>query len=121
PLAAQRRLAIGREAAEDPAGVERLALVRAAVEADEVARARIHREPRLGGEVAVVTLDQLVHLGEAPVAGELAPGGRELHGILDLRRERPPRRRELAVVLGYGFLDRPQPAHPDRRPAERAH
>ena len=57
----------GGKLLEDPARVERLAQVRPAVDADEVARARIHGQPCLDGEVAIVALDQLVHLGEAPV------------------------------------------------------
>src|SRR5207248_10930725 len=113
--------AVGRKPPQDPARVERLAHVRPAVDSDEVAGARIHRQPRLGREVAVVALDQLVHLGEAPVAGELAPSGRERSRVLVLLSERPPRLRELALVLVDGVLDRPQPPHPNRRPAERPH
>src|SRR6185437_11365351 len=90
-----------------------------AVEADEVARPRVHRESCLGREVAVVTLDQVVHRGEAPAGGELAPGGRELRGILELLRERPPRLAELTLVLVERVFNGAQPAHPGGRPAER--
>src|SRR5437868_11649651 len=110
-----------RPAREDPLRVERLAGVAAAVDPYEVARARIHRQPRLGGEVAVVPHDQLVHLGEAPRARRLTPPSRELVGILDLGGERVPRLVELALVLVDRVLDRAQPAHPVQRAAERAH
>ena len=40
--------------------------VGAAADLDEVARARVHRQPRLDRVPAVVPLDQLVHLAEVP-------------------------------------------------------
>src|SRR5204862_7086651 len=92
-----------------------------AVDADEVAGARIHRQARLGGEVPVVPLDQLVHLREAPVARELLPRRCELRRILELLGEQPPALTELALVLLDGVLDGAQAAHPGRRPAERPH
>ena len=63
-------------------------------------------------------LDQLVHLAEAPVRRRLAPEPREV-----LRRrlggELGPRLRELLLVPRDLVLDRAQPSHPRRRPAER--
>src|SRR6476619_3072799 len=71
----------GREAVEDPVRVEPSAPVRLAVEADEVAGARVHRQARLGREEAVVAVDQVVDLVERPARGERAPALRELRGV----------------------------------------
>ena len=60
------RLELGREALENPAGVERLEPVRLAADQHEVAAARIHRQPRLRRVPAVVPVDQVVDGGEAP-------------------------------------------------------
>src|SRR4051794_37839800 len=73
-----------REAGEDPRLVERLALVRLAVDAHEAARPGVHGEAGPRGEVPVVALDQLVHGGEAPAGGDLPP--------LALERRRVARR-----------------------------
>ena len=51
---------------EDPIGIEQFACIRPAVHVDEVACARIHRQPRLSREVAVVAVDELIHVAEAP-------------------------------------------------------
>ena len=60
--------------ARDPAGVERLAAGTARPPTqDEVARARVHRQPRLDRIPAVVPLDQVVDRVEAPPRRELAP------------------------------------------------
>src|SRR5581483_9300668 len=109
-----------REAREDPLLVEQRALVRPPVDAHEVTRPRIHRQPRLRREVAVVALDQHVHLREAPPACGLAPETLELGRVDAALRELAPRGLELALVQVELLLDRAQPAHPDRRPAERA-
>src|SRR5947209_6904229 len=98
--------------------VERLSQIRASVDPDEVAGAGVHRQPCLYGEVAVVPLDQLVHPGEAPVFGELAPCCGERRGILDLLGERSPALAELMLVLVDGVLDGAKPAHPGGGAAE---
>jgi hypothetical protein len=67
-----------------------------------------------------VPVDELVHLGEAPVPRRVAPPAVELGRIRGLARERVPRLLELPLVLLELHLDRPQPPHPDRRPAQRA-
>ena len=112
---------ISRPPREDPLRVERSAFVRAAVDLHEVARPRIHREPRLRREEAVVPVDELVHLGEAPVPRRLPPLSLELRRVRGRARERMPRLLELLLVLLELHLDRAQPPHPDGRAAERAH
>ena len=111
---------VGRKTGQDPLVVERLALVGAAVQLDEVARARIHRQLRLHGEVPVVPLDQLVHPREAPRPGGLPPAARELGRVGDLGRELAPRLGELDLVPVELVLDRPEPPHPDRGALDRA-
>src|SRR4051794_8656628 len=111
---------VGRPALEDPLRVQRPALVGAAVDLDEVPRLGIHRQARLGGEVAVVPVDELVHLREAPALGRRDPEALELVAVVDVERQLPPRVLELALVACELVLDRAQPPHPDRRPAETA-
>ncbi len=101
-----------RPAPEDPVGVERLALVPAAVDPDEVARARIHGKARLSGEIPVVRRDEVVDLGEVPLACNARPVGRI--GLA-------PRGVQLSFMLVEQHLDGAQPAHPHERPAEGAH
>jgi hypothetical protein len=60
------RFGRGREALECPAGVERPPRVVLPVDEDVVAPPDVHRQPGLGRVQAVVTLDQVVHLVEAP-------------------------------------------------------
>ena len=59
----------------------------------EVARARIHRQPRLGGEVAVVPLDQLVHLARSSSAAPSPARRARTLGVVRLRGELEPRAR----------------------------
>jgi hypothetical protein len=61
---------------EDPARVERPDPVRLAADVDEVARARVHRQPRLDGIEQVVPGDQVVDGVEPP--GRRAPAPRAL-------------------------------------------
>src|SRR2546423_62451 len=79
-----------RPAPEDPLSVERLSLIAPAVDRDEVAGRRIRGQPRSGGEVAVVPLDERVDLGKVPLACAPWPVG----GV-----GRPPRRVQLPLVL----------------------
>ena len=116
-----RCVEIGRPAREDPVGVERRALIRPTVDLHEVASARIHRQACLGREVPVVPLDQLVDLREAPNARGLQPTALEVGCVDCLVRELPRRLVELRLMPVELVLDRAQPAHPDRRAAERAH
>ncbi len=67
-----------------------------------------------------MSLDQLVHLAEAPTLGDGPPAERELGFVVDLEREFPPRLAELPLVLCGGVFDRAQASHPRSRPAERA-
>src|SRR5437016_6604 len=101
-----------RPAPEDPLSVERLSLITPAVDRDEVARRRIHRQSRLGREVAVVPLNERVDLGEVPLACDPRPVG----GI-----GRTPRRVQLPLVLIERVFDRAQPPHPHERAAEGPH
>ena len=90
----------------------------AAVDADEVARARVHRQASLDREVAVVPLDQLVRRVEAPAAAS-SPVPPRTRPDRDLLGERPPGLPEPALMLVDLVLDLAQPTHPDRRPVER--
>jgi hypothetical protein len=111
---------VGRKTGQDPLLVERLPLVGAAVQLDEVARARIHRQLRLHGEVPVVPRDQIVHPREAPRPCGLPPAARELVRVGDLGCELAPRLGELGLVPVELVLDRPEPSHPDRGAFDRA-
>jgi hypothetical protein len=66
---------LGGEALQDPPRIERLSPVGAAADLHEVARAWIHRKPRLDRVVPVVALDQVVHLTEVPPLGGAPPTG----------------------------------------------
>jgi primosomal protein N' (replication factor Y) len=110
---------IRRKALERPVLAEKVALIRAAVDLHEVARPRIHRQARLCREVAVVPLDQLVHLREAPRVHRLAPPACELVRVRHRRSKVAPRLPELLLMQLDPVLDRAQPPHPERRPAER--
>ena len=78
------------EALEDPGGVERRLRVALAVDERVVARARVHRQPRLDGVPAVVPIDQVVDVAEVPALGERTPRGRALRA--PRRRRRAPAR-----------------------------
>src|SRR5437867_3010690 len=98
------------EAGENPLGVQGPARVRPAVDQDEIARTRVHREPRLGGIVAVVAPDQLVDLVEIPQLCEPLPLAREsLLVVAVLRSYRRPGLAELTLVVFDRELDRPHP------------
>src|SRR5436190_9504609 len=99
---------VRRETLEDPPLAQRLALIGTAVQLHEVARARVHREFRLGREVAVVPLDQLVHLREAPAACGLEPEPPELLPVGSGLGELAPRVAELPLVLLGAVFDRAQ-------------
>jgi hypothetical protein len=111
---------VGWKAGQDPLLAERLPLVGVAVQLDEVARARIHRQLRLHWEVPVVPLDELVHPREAPRLRGLPPAARELVRVGDLDRKLAPRVVELGLVPVELVLDRPEPSHPDRGALDRA-
>ena len=63
---------------QDPRCVEGRQPVVAAVDEHEVAALRVHRQPRLDGIPAVVPLDEVVDLVEAPARGDRLPRGRDL-------------------------------------------
>ena len=91
----------------------------AAADPDEVARARIHRQPRLDREEPVVALDQVVHLVEASgVPRRCATRARTPRGRC-LVRQREPLVGELALVLVGQTLDLAEPLHVRQRAAER--
>src|SRR4051812_10817643 len=75
----RQRLRQGRgEALQHPRLVEPPAPVAAAAaDRDEVAGARVHRQSRLDRVVAVVPVDQVVDLDEAPACDRRAPAPRE--------------------------------------------
>src|SRR6185295_6558794 len=64
---------VRREMSQHPRCVERLPPVRLAAYQNEVARSRVHRQPRLDRVPAVVLLDQVVDRVEVPTPRELAP------------------------------------------------
>src|SRR5262245_13017296 len=109
-----------RETIQDPPRIQRLARVGTAVDQDEVAGSRIHRQPRLDGVISVVALDQVVDVAKVPIRREGAPLALEslrLHAVLG---------GQLVACLGEPLLvkldlqlDRAQAAHPGERPAER--
>ena len=70
--------------------VDRPARVRPPVDEDEVAGARVHRQPRLGREVPVVPLDQVVHVAEVPVPASSGHSRRTAPGRRRTRPERSP-------------------------------
>src|SRR5439155_916389 len=61
------------EPSQNPLSVQGPARVRPAVDQDEIARTRVHREPRLGGIVAVVAPDQRGDPSEIPHLREPLP------------------------------------------------
>ena len=96
---------------ERPGGVERPAPVVLAGDERVVLRPGIHPQPRLGGVVAVVTVDQVVDLVEAPALELGLPRLREAPAVAALRGERRPGLGEPALVLGGHLRDRPQAHH----------
>src|SRR5206468_2190358 len=90
------------------------------VDEDEVARARVHRQPRLRRKLAVVARDQIVHFVEVPALRGGPPRACKTLGAgAVLRTELVPCLRQLLLVQADCDLDRAQPPHPGERAAER--
>src|SRR3954451_22891870 len=109
----RRSREIGREALKDPAWAKRPHAIVAAAEANEVARVDIHREVRLGREVAIVLVDQIVDFGEVDPLGALGPGRPKAVSVTSIRyRERDPLQPQRLLGGGRQFVDALQPPRP---------
>ena len=100
-------------------GIERLTRIGPAVDVYEVAGARVHRQARLGREVEIVPLDQLVDVAETPALRERSPRvGKPFLVAVVLGADKLARFCKACLVVGDLQFDLAEPSHPRKRSAD---